>query len=63
MAVGIDSIPPRLVTLAAESLFQPLTEANRLCIKQHNFPKNVGFLLLSNLTKKNQMTIFQMTIF
>ena len=33
MAAGIDSIPPRHVTLAAEPLSQPLTEAKRMCIK------------------------------
>ena len=39
-AVGIDSIPPKLVKLAAEPLSQPVTEAINMCIKQNNFPNN-----------------------
>ena len=33
-AVEIDSIPPKLVKLAAEPLSQPVTEAINMCIKQ-----------------------------
>ena len=39
-AVGIDSVPPKLVKLAAESLSQSVTEAINTCIKQNNFPNN-----------------------
>ena len=33
-AVGIDSIPPKLVKVAAQLLCQPLTEAENMYIKQ-----------------------------
>ena len=39
-AVGIDSIPRKLVKLAAEPLSQTVTEAINMCIKQNNFPNN-----------------------
>ena len=39
-AVGIDSIPRELIKLAAEPLFQLVTEAINMCIKQINFRNN-----------------------
>ena len=38
-AAGIDSIPPKLVKLAAKPLFQPVPEATNMCIKRNNFSK------------------------
>ena len=38
--VGIDSVPPNFVKLAAEPPSQPLTEAINMCLKQNNFSKN-----------------------
>ena len=37
-AVGIDSIPPKLLKLASKPLSQPVTEA--ISIKQNSFPNN-----------------------
>ena len=38
--IGIESIPPKLVKLAAEPLSQPVTEAINMFIKKKNFPNN-----------------------
>ena len=50
-AVGIDSIPPKLVKLAAEPLSQPVTEAINMCIKQNNFPNNAKVASVVTLDK------------
>ena len=50
-AVGIDSIPIKLVKLAAEPLSQPVTEAINMCIKQNNFPNNAKVASVVTLDK------------
>ena len=56
-AVGIDSIPPKLVKLAAEPLSQPVTEAINMCIKQNNFPNNAKVASVVPWTNVNQINI------
>ena len=60
-AVGFNSIPPKLVKLAAEPLSEPVTEAINMCIKQNNFPKNAKVASVVPLDLKvNQINmIFQ----
>ena len=50
-AIGIDSIPPELVKLAAEPLFQLVTEAINTCIKQINFRNNAKVVSVVPLDK------------
>ena len=60
-SVGIDSIPSKLVKLAAEPLSQVVTEAISLCIKQNNLPNNakVASVVLLDKGKSNKMSNFR----
>ena len=49
--VGIDSIPPKLVKLAAEPIYQSVTEAINMCIKQNNFRSNAKVMCVVHLGK------------
>ena len=62
-AVGIDSIRPKLVKLAAEPLSQPVTEAINMCIKQNDFRNNAKVASVVPLNKgkpnKHDMSNFR----
>ena len=57
-AVGIDSIPPELVKVAAKLLCQPLIEAKNMCIKQNNFSNNSKVASVFALDKRKSHKYF-----
>ena len=58
-STGVDQIPPKLVSLAANELTVPLTNAINCSIRNFGFPENAKKRRYAPWTKGNQIALLK----
>ena len=61
-AVGVDTIPPKLITIRADIIAEPLTQTINFCLRQGIFPENAKVASVVPLDKGNLINMTFQTI-